>query len=186
MRRSVVCLASGMTALALSVTSCSGGSKATAGSTTTRGATPAAPVSTAAVSTAGSGGGTTNVCSLLSAAKASSLNKVTYGAATAKHVEAGYDTCTYANTGKEVDPIDIQALTVDVISLAGCYDELEQADGPGTKVPGIGDAAFGYQIGIDVKDGDRCVEVSGLTHAELDGDYGPDRAMAKIILGALH
>ena len=72
-----------------------------------------------------------------------------------------------------------------VISLSGCYAELQQADGPGTPVASIGNAAFGYQIGIIVNDGSRCIDVSGLTHAELQNDYAHDTAMAKIIITAL-
>jgi hypothetical protein len=49
----------------------------------------------------------------------------------------------------------------------------------------VGDDAFGYGIGIVVKTGGRCLEVEGLTVAELGNDYGPDAAMAKIIIGKL-
>lgn len=147
-----------------------------------------APASTAASSggqaAAGSGGGTLDVCSFMTSAQASSINSVTYGAATPKHVTGGYDTCTYKNNGA-ADPVDIQALTVTVVSTSGCYDELEQADGPGVKVSGAGDDAFGYQIGIIVKVGVRCLDVSGLTDAELHNNYGPDTAMAKVIIAKL-
>ena len=110
---------------------------------------------------------------------------MTYGAAKAQHVQAGYDICTYANTGLHADPIDIQALTVTVIALSSCYGQLQQADGPGTTVAGLGNAAFGYQIGLIVNDGGRCLDISGLTHAELQNDYTHDVAMAKIIITAL-
>ncbi|HEX4830949.1 MAG TPA: hypothetical protein VH478_07645 [Trebonia sp.] len=122
----------------------------------------------------------------MTSAQASAANNVTYGAATPKHAAQGYDICTYANSGQHADPVDIQPLTVSVISLSNCYDQLRQAIGPGTSVTGIGDAAFGYQVGLVVKDGSTCVEVSGLTHAELNNDYSHDSAMAKIIIGALH
>ena len=56
---------------------------------------------------------------------------------------------------------------------------------PGTAVAGIGDAAFGYSIGIIVNDGGRCIDISGLTDAELQNDYTHDVAMAKIIITAL-
>jgi hypothetical protein len=49
-----------------------------------------------------------------------------------------------------------------------------------------GDDAFGFSIGIDVKVGNRCIEVSGLTEAELQDNYAPDVAMAKIMIAALH
>jgi hypothetical protein len=107
------------------------------------------------------------------------------GAATSKHVSDNYDTCTYKNTGTHASPVDIQDLTVTVISGSGCYSDFEQADGPGVKVSGVGDQAFGYQIGIIVKAGNRCLDVSGLTFAELQNHYGPDTAMAKIIIAKL-
>ena len=49
----------------------------------------------------------------------------------------------------------------------------------------MGDDAFGHEIGLDVKVGDRCVEVSGLTSAEFKDNYAPDVAMAKIIIANL-
>ncbi|HEY0871727.1 MAG TPA: hypothetical protein VGD55_15110 [Acidothermaceae bacterium] len=131
------------------------------------------------------GGATIDACSLLTSAQASAINSVTYGAATSGHLVAGIDTCTYANTGKHANELDIQDLEVEVISLPGCYSELQEAQGPGTKVPGVGDDAFGYEIGIDVKLGNRCVQISGLTDAEFRDNYAPDVAMAKIIISKL-
>lgn len=148
-------------------------------------AASAAAAGTAAGSGGGGGGGTVDVCSLMTSAQASSINSVTYGAATPKHVENGYDVCTYTNTGKHASPIDIQDLTVSVISLSGCYSQLKDADGPGTKVSGVGDDAFGYNIGLIVEVGDRCIDVSGLTSAEGEDHYGPDAAMVKIIIAKL-
>lgn len=110
---------------------------------------------------------------------------MTYGATTPQHVQDGFDQCTYKNNGS-VNPIDIQDLTTQVISLAGCYSDLQSNEGPGVKVAGVGDDAFGYQIGIIVKVGSRCIEVSGLTDAELHNNYGPDVAMAKIMIANLH
>jgi hypothetical protein len=143
-----------------------------------------APPSVAAATPAADPG-TLDVCSLLSAAKASALNKVTYGAATPHHIAAGWDTCTYKNKGA-VDPVDIQDLTTQVLSVPGCYAQLQGAEGGGPNVPGVGEAAFGYIIGLTVEFGSNtCVGVSGLTDAELGGDYTPDAAMAKIIDAAL-
>jgi hypothetical protein len=161
-----------------------------AGSTPTAGATvnPANPVSGASHSAAAPppSSGALNVCSLLSSAQASSLNSVTYSTATPKSPISGYDICTYKNTGKHVNPVDIQDLTVTVISLPGCWAGLQQADGPGKPVSGVGDAAFGASIQLDVEAGNRCLTVAGLTGAELSGNYAPDAAMAKIIIKALH
>ena len=130
------------------------------------------------------GGAAIDVCSLMTSAQASSINGVTYGAATPQHVENGLDTCDYKNNGS-ANPIDIQDLTTQVISLPGCYSELQDANGPGVKVAGVGDDAFGYSIGIAVKLGNRCIEISGLTEAELKDDYAPDAAMAKIMIAKL-
>ena len=145
-----------------------------AASTPAGGAAPAASAAAAG-----------NVCSLMSSAQASAINQVTYGATTPQHVETGYDVCRYANTGQHADPVDIQQLTVSVITLSGCFAQLQQSQGPGTPVAGIGDGAFGYQIGLIVNDGGRCIDISGLTHAELQNDYTHDVAMAKIIIAAL-
>src|SRR5665213_113214 len=147
---------------------------------------PAASSSAATTAApAAGGGGTVNVCSLMTSAQASSINGVTYGAATPQHFEAGLDACDYKNNGS-ANPIDIQDLTTQVISLPGCYTQLQEADGPGVKVSGVGDDAFGHEIGIDVRVGNRCVEVSGLTEAEFKDNYAPDAAMAKIMIAALH
>ncbi|HEX4831610.1 MAG TPA: hypothetical protein VH478_11020 [Trebonia sp.] len=183
-----IALASGCTPSHSATTgSAPAGSSSSSASSPTSAAGSSAPAATqAAAGSGGSSSGGVNVCSLMTSAQASAANNVTYGAATPQHVQQGYDTCTYANTGQHPDPVDIQQLTVSVISLAGCYDQLRQAEGPGTSVTGVGDAAFGYQIGIVVKQGGTCVEISGLTHAELNGDYSHDTAMAKIIIGALH
>ncbi len=200
-------LAAGLIVVAVSTAACSSAAKSNAGSAPvssapasgSQAAVSSAPASIAASAASaaaagaaagsggggGGGGGTVDVCSLMTSAQASSINSVTYGAATPKHVENGYDVCTYRNTGKHANPIDIQDLTVDVISLSGCYSELEDADGPGIKVSGVGDDAFGYNIGLIVEVGDRCIDVSGLTSAEGEDHYGPDAAMVKIIIAKL-
>lgn len=141
------------------------------------------PAATAPAPAAG-GGASIDVCGLLTSAQASSINGVTYGATTPQQLAKGYDSCTYKNNGSK-NPVDIQDLTVQVISLSGCYTQLQQADGPGTPVSGVGDDAFGYSIGIIVKLGSRCLDVSGLTDAELQNNYAPDVAMAKIIISKL-
>jgi outer membrane murein-binding lipoprotein Lpp len=138
------------------------------------------PVSPAVSAISGSGGGTLDVCSLMSAAQASSINGVTYGAGTPHHIENGWDICEYKNNGS-VDPVDIQPLTTEVLSVPNCYSLLEDADGAGPAVSGVGTEAFGYSIGLVAEFGSRCVGVSGLTDAELHDRYGPDAAMAKVI-----
>jgi hypothetical protein len=194
MPRSRTVTASALAALALATAAgCSSGSSSSAGAgptptSTAAGsasqvaASPTASASAAAAQTTGSG--SSSVCALLTAGQATKLNKVTYSTATPAHPTNGYDTCTYKNTGSP-DPIDIQNLTVTVLSIPGCWTALQSADGPGKAVSGIGDAAFGAQIGLDIKVGSRCVTIQGLTHAELLGNYAPDVAMAHVILGKL-
>jgi hypothetical protein len=174
-------------AAAVSSTAPSSPAATTPAATTPAATTPAAttPAATTPAPAAGGGGGSINVCSLLTSAQASSINGVTYGAATPQQFQAGLDACDYKNNGS-TNPVDIQDLTTQVISLPDCYAQLLQAEGPGTKVSGVGDAAFGYSIGIEVKVGNRCIEVSGLTEAELDDNYAPDVAMAKIMISNLH
>lgn len=194
MRRKELFTAAGVAAVLMAATAC--GPKATTGNAATgptspppaQASGPTAAATSAApptASAAAGGGGTANVCSFMSSAQASAINQVTYGAAKSQHVEAGFDTCTYANTGQHANPVDIQALTVQVITLSGCYAQLRKTEGPGTAVAGIGDAAFGYHIGLVVNDGGRCIDISGLTYAELSNDYTHDVTMAKIIIAAL-
>lgn len=175
------CLLAGCSGGSSSTTAMSGTSPGTPGSSQSTGTDP----TTASGPTAAAGTAAVDVCSLMTAAQASSINAVKYGTATSASPANGFDTCTYKNMGG-TDPVDIQDLTVTVISLAGCWPQVQQSDGPGTSISGLGDAAFGHSIGIDVKVGDRCLTVDGLTHAELQNHYDPDVAMAKIILGGLH
>jgi len=188
MRKKELFAAAGVAAVLITATAC--GPKVTTGTAATGPTSPppaqaSGPTAAATPAASAAAGGTANVCSLMSSAQASAINQVTYGAAKSQHVTAGIDACTYANTGQHANPVDIQALTVQVITLSGCYAELRQAEGPGTAVAGIGDAAFGYHIGLVVNDGGRCIEISGLTDAELGDDYTHDVAMAKIIITAL-
>lgn len=191
MRRVVVLTAGALAALALASTAgCSSSTKGTAstnagtvvgGAQTSRGAATSA---SASASTPAGSSDIVDVCSLLTAAQATTLNKVTYSSTTPASPAGGMGTCTYKNTGS-ADPIDIQDLTVTVVSMPACWSELKSADGPGTAISGVGDAAFGAQIGIDFEVGSRCVTIRGLTHAEIQGNYAPDIAMAKIIIAKL-
>src|SRR5450432_992122 len=118
-------------------------SHSTASSASASASTAASTPATAASAPApAAGGATIDVCSLMTSAQASAINGVTCGAATPGHLEAGIDTCTYTNTGKHADELDIQDLEIQVISLAGCYSQLQEAEGPGVKVPGVGDDAL--------------------------------------------
>jgi hypothetical protein len=155
------------------------------GSTSSSGA-PASTVSTSSAAKQGGSSSAIDVCSLMTASQASSINSVTYDSTKAQSPTNGYDICTYHNSGQHSSPIDIQDLTVTVASIPGCWSALQKADGPGKSIAGVGDAAFGAEIAIDVKLGDRCLTVSGLTDAELQGNYAPDIAMAKIIIAGLH
>lgn len=192
MRRSVTLTAGALASLVLATTAgCSSSTTPSAGSgphsttavagTSSRSAAPAK----ASRPAQNAGSGNLDVCSLLTAKQATTLNKVTYSSATPGHPTNGYDTCTYKNVGS-VDPIDIQDLTVTVLSIAGCWTALQSADGPGKAISGVGDAAFGAEIGMDVKHGSRCVTIQGLTDAELRGNYAPDTAMVQIILAKLN
>lgn len=157
-------------------------SAAGTGSAGTGAQSPAAAAATSNAAAAASG---VNVCSLLSSARASAINQVTYGTGTPKQLAAGWTECEYPNKGS-ADPVDIQPLNVGVQTFAGCWAALQSADGPGTAVSGLGDGAFGYEIGFDLHTGSTCVTIQGLTHAELNGDHGPDEAIAKIVLAGLH
>ena len=81
---------------------------------------------------------------------------------------------------------DAAEATRDAIALVDGTLWLMAATARGPKMTtGIGDAAFGYHIGLVVNDGGRCIDISGLTFAELQDDYTHDVAMAKIIITAL-
>jgi hypothetical protein len=204
MRRSVTLAASALAALALATTAgCSSttkgsastepittttaagagaGSAAGAGASTGAATSKTSAPASAAAQSGGSGG--VAACSLLTAAQATSLNNVTYTAASPGHPANGYDTCTYKNGGSP-NPVDIQDLNVAVLSIPGCWSALQSSDGPGKALSGVGDAAFGASIGIDIKVGSRCITIQGLTEAELQGNYAPDIAMGKIIVAKL-
>ena len=147
-------------------------------------ATASTPAASPSAPAPAAGGATINVCSLMTSAQASAINGVTYGAATPQRI-GGIDVCDYKNTGQHVNELDIQDLNVQVISASDCYSQLLDAQGPGTKVSGVGDDAFGYEVGMVVKAGSRCIVISGLTSAEFRDNYAPDAAMAKIIISKL-
>ena len=178
---------------AAGVSACGPHSSPAAGAASSPAAGSAAPSSSAATASAAKAATTSaagaaagiNVCSLLSPAQASAINKVTYGAGTPKQVTAGWEQCQYPNKGS-ADPVDIQALSVDVISIAGCFDQLKATVEPATAISGLGDEAIGYEIGLLVRTGSTCVQIEGLTHAELNGDHSRDVAIAKIVLAGLH
>ena len=173
-------------AAAGSASSPAAGSSAPASSPPTASAASTASASASSASAAAPGGSAgVNVCSLLSPAQASAINKVTYGPGTFKQVTTGWEQCRYGNEGS-ADPVDIQPLEVDVIAIADCWDQLKATVGPGTPISGLGDAAIGYSIGLLVRSGSTCVQVQGLTHAELEGDHSRDEAIAKIVLAGLH
>ncbi len=120
-------------------------------------ASPAASSSSPAATPApaAGGGSTVDVCSLLTPAQASSINGVTYGTATAQRI-AGIDTCDYKNTGRlpthrhsgPEHPGDFAA----GLLHANCWQPRARDEGRG-----VGDDAFGHEIGIVVKLGNRCI-----------------------------
>lgn len=128
-----------------------------------------------------------DVCGLLSAADVSAPGGVTYGAATPVHLTAGWNQCSYANAGHS-DPVDIYPLRVEVLTISGCYALLQSTTADATDttpVAGVGSRAFGYRIGIVTQAGSSCVKVQGMTHAELDGDYSRDIAIARLLISRL-
>lgn len=179
--------------VSLTVTGCSssGGSKPAGQGRVTSAGSVAAPSTGSKKSTSTSTApnaaprGTIDVCSLMTSAQASAINQVTYGPTQGRHWAAGYDACRYVNTGKHVNPIDIQALNVTVIGLPNCYSMMSKDVGPGKPISGVGDQAFGFRIGIVVDIKGTCLKISGLTDAELRGDYTNDIAMANIIIPTL-
>lgn len=188
-----------LVAASLTVAGCSssGGSKPTGQAPTTAASGPAGQVSSGgkkSTSTSkapnAASGGTIDVCSLMTSAQASAINKATYGAAASQHLQTGFDRCNYTNTGKPGAPDVIQDLTVTVISVPNCYERMKSnfklgSGSSGKPLSGVGDEAFGHYNGIVVRVGSSCLDVSGLRHSKADTDYHRDIAIAKLVIGKL-
>lgn len=144
------------------------------------GATSAAAGSASAPATAS--GATPDLCTVVTASQATGLVHVGYDTTQTEN-NGDYHACRYHNTG--ADQGNISDLVVTLTSSPGCWAAASSSDGPGTSVPGVGDAAFGYSLGLHVEHGSSCLDVEGQTLAESDGDWGADTAIARLLLQGL-
>lgn len=175
--------------VALSLAACGGSSSKTSAPPATGAGASTAATATGATSTtsasprptSGSSGGTSNACSLLSAAKVSTLAGHAYTSATPKTIANGQDQCTYANTAAYIDLIVIvyqptSGVTLDVLS------SVQGGVGSTTSVVGVGDKAIAGTIELDIQAGDRLVAIEG---AGKSGDSSESIAIGKAVVAAL-
>ncbi len=189
MRIPSVLTAASLVLVTMSAAACSSGSKtpAAAAGTSTQ-STSAAGGTTAGASTASSdagngGSSSVNVCSLLTAAQASSITGVTYTAATA----AGSKACTYAST---VAPIPMTiTVTPNAGSAAAWTDELSTLGLDGVAavtISGVGDRAATSTGSLGTQSGSWIIQVDGGDSTSTDGVFTKSIAVAKAIIAALH
>ncbi len=187
-----------MVLVALVVTACSSGSKTADAPATTAGSatvspvgsqasgTSAGPSSSAAFSrSAGSGSAAGfNACSLLTAARASTIVGRKYTGATPQTPATGVDECTYAAANDDSD------LTLFVYQPASgiSFDSLKSVQtgvGQVTTLSGVGDKAIIGPLELDAQVGDQLIAVEG-AGGTLAGHQTKAIAVAKIAITALH
>ena len=170
--------------LVASATACSGGSKP-AGTTTSPASTAAAQATVAqATAAAGGAAGTVHVCSLVSAAKASSIVGVSYSSATES---SGGSVCTYATTAAPIP------LSISVQPGSGATEwtaELgiiqEGAGAAPVTVAGVGDRAAGGGNEFGAQDGGYIIDILGGDPVVASNAYPKSAELAKAIIAELH
>src|ERR1700722_571257 len=176
--------AAGLVLTAMSATACSGGSSpgsaaggsATSGSTaggSAGGTSQAGPASTSTI----------NVCSMMTAARASSIVGVTYSKAT-----PGYNMCTYTTTDA---PIGMFILIFPNSGGTAAWKEqlgLMGEDGGGAPVPitGFSGQAASDGTEISVQAGSDIIDVHGGDPNATGSTYPRSIAIAKAIVSQLH
>jgi hypothetical protein len=176
--------AASLIVVAASATACSSGAK-TAGSLTPPASTAAAPAAGQATATAAAGGaaGTLNVCSLLSAAKASAIVGVSYSAATEV---SGGKVCDYATTHA---PIPLSIMVEPGNGAAAWTEELgtiqEGTGSAPTPLTGVGDRAAGGGTEVGVQDGQYIIDILGGDPNVASPAFPKSVALAQAIIAAL-
>ena len=192
MRLTTVLAAARVVLVTMSATACSNRSKTSAAAPTTSAPSPAAAASatpstvTGAANTGASSG--VNVCSLLTAAQASSITGATYTTATASF-GAGGNSCLYASGAMDV------TVTPNAGSSAAWTDELSTLQLGGGETPatisGVGDRAATSTGALGTQSGTWIIQVDAADEGSVNGgDIGGDLtksiAVAKAIIAALH
>jgi hypothetical protein len=184
--RSTPIVAFALTLLAASTSACSSVSKSTPANAKTSPKTDT--IGTASASKAAAAGGQPNVCSLLTAAQASSIVGVTFTAATPV---LGGKTCTYA--GGSV-PMNV-TLTVNSSGTSAWTEELAELKQGGGDTPvalsGLGDRAAETTGSLATQSGDWIIQVnaadeSSVNGGNIGGDFTKSTAVARAILAAQH
>ena len=133
-------------------------------------------------SPAGSGGSGSapDPCTLVSVQQASTLTQQTFVSAEPSTIGRA-KTCSYAPGGDTTE-----TLRVTITDSSLCWGAVTSSGVTQQSVAGVGDAAFGFGTGLDVKHGDdTCIEVLGDVRAESTGDWSADVAVAQAILPKL-
>jgi hypothetical protein len=190
MRRTTPMLAAALAVMATSSTACSSGSKSTSANAPTSPtvATSDNTNATASTSKAAAAGGQPNVCSLLTAAQASSIVGVTFTAATPTF---GGKTCTYV--GGSV-PMNV-TLTANSGGTAAWTDELAGLKEGGGATPvalsGLGDRAAETTGSLATQSGNSIIQVdaadeSSVNGGNIGGDFTKSIAVARALIAAQH
>jgi hypothetical protein len=179
--------AASLIVVAASATACSSGAK-TAGSLTpppaSTAAAPAAAQATAtAAAAAGGAASTLDVCSLLSATRASAIVGVSYSAATEV---SGGKVCDYATTHA---PIPLSIMVEPGAGAAAWTEELgtiqEGSGSAPATLTGVGDRAAGGGTEVGVQDGQYIIDILGGDPNVASPAFPKSVALAQAIIAAL-
>jgi hypothetical protein len=189
MRMPTLLTAASLVLVTMSAAACSNGSKTSAASSSTSASSPSAAGSaSASTATSAAGNGASsgiNVCSLLTAAQASSITGVAYTAVTPSS-SLGGDSCLYG--GSTGVPMDV-TVTPNAGSSAAWTDELStlQLDGePAVPISGVGDRAATSTGSLGTQAGAWIIQVDAGDSTSTGGGFTKSIAVAKAIIAALH
>ena len=195
MRFTTVVTAAGLVLASMSASACSSSGSQTPSVASITSATSAsapgdggATTETAAVSNGASSGG--NVCSLLTAARASSITGVTYTASTPSSGASG-NSCLYK--GPTGSPMNITVQT-NAGSAAAWKNEMSTLGTDGeaaVMISGVGDRAATSTGSLGTQSGNWIIQVDNadekaVNGGNIGGDFTASMAVAKAIIAALH
>ena len=188
MRLATVLTASSLVLVTMSAAACSSGSKTASGGASTTAPSSSAGGSAGASTAPGAGNGGSSkvdVCSLLTAAQASSIIGATYTGATPS---LGGEVCTYASTAAPT-PMVI-TVTTNAGSAAAWTDELGTLKLGGGEDPvsisGLGDRAATSTGTLGTQSGSWIIQVDGGDQTSTGGGFTKSIAVAKAVIAALH
>jgi hypothetical protein len=181
--RPVAFAAVSLIVVAASATACSSGAKTAEPSAPAPASTAAAPAAAQATAAAGGAASTVNVCSLLSADKASAIVGVSHSAATEV---SGGKVCDYATTHA---PIPLSIMVEPGADAAAWTAELAIIQEGGGSAPvtltGVGDRAAGGGTEVGVQDGKYIIDILGGDPNVASPAFPKSVALAQAIIAAL-